>query len=80
MNFIVEIKFVRYVVCCWKGVGYCNLRMYKGWFVIMVYVFYWKFVVWVEVEYKIIVGVFIVVYEVEILVVGLVILRVDVIG
>lgn len=46
----------------------------------MVDVFYWKFVVWVEVEYKIIVGVLIVVYEVEILVVGLVILRVDVIG
>lgn len=46
----------------------------------MVDVFYWKFVVWIEVEYKIIVGVFIVVYEVEILVVGLVILRVDVIG
>lgn len=46
----------------------------------MVDVFYWKFVVWVEVEYKIIVGVFIVVYEVKILVVGLVILRVDVIG
>lgn len=46
----------------------------------MVDVFYWKFVVWVEVEDKIIVGVFIVVYEVEILVVGLVILRVDVIG
>lgn len=46
----------------------------------MVDVFYWKFVVWVEVKYKIIVGVFIVVYEVKILVVGLVILRVDVIG
>lgn len=46
----------------------------------MVDVFYWKFVIWVEVEYKIIVGVFIVVYEVKILVVGLVILRVDVIG
>lgn len=80
MNFIVEIKLVRHVVRCRKGVGHCNPRMHQGRLATTVDVPYRKFVVWVEVEYKITVGVSIAVHEVEILAVGPVTLRVDVIG
>lgn len=80
MNFIVEIKLVRHAVRCWKGMCHCNPRMHQSRLATPVDVPYWKFVVWVEVKYKITVGVSIAIHEVEILAIGPVTLRVDVIG
>lgn len=59
---------------------HCNPRMHQSRLATPVDVPYWKFVVWVEVKYKITVGVSIAIHEVEILAIGPVTLRVDVIG